>query len=189
MLLGLQEKIYKEKTSSLPFSFSHIVQKHWKSMDHLRGLDKHNTNFSLKARRFTVCSWKHASFIQVFITLERLGYLPSYRTKLQCLKQVSRTPCLLWSSSIMCDGLHICTEIHKNQFCLTEWVLTAVFEIPNLLWRLVSDCCKLLSTCQCVDDAKHVGLRTLIFFFCISLNPGNNLHTHNTEFQHIHAPY
>lgn len=165
VLLGLQEKIYKEKNpSNLLFSFSHIVQKHWKSMGHLHGLDKHNINFSLKARRFTVCSWKHALFIQVFITLERLEYLPSYRTKLQCLKQVSRTPCLPWSSSIMCDNLHICTDIHKNQFYFTEWVLTAVFEIPNLLWRLVLDCCKILSTCQCVDDAKHVGLRILILF-------------------------
>lgn len=90
----------------------------------------------------------------------------------------------------MCDNVHICTEIHKNQFDLTEWVLTAVFEIPNLLWRLVSDRCKILSACQCVDDAKHAGLRILlIFFFCISLNPGNNLHAHNTEFQHFHAPY
>lgn len=90
----------------------------------------------------------------------------------------------------MCDSLHICTEIHKNQFDLTEWVLTAVFEIPNLLWRLVSDRCKILSACQCVDDAKHVGLRILLtFFFYISLNPGNNLHAHNTEFQHFHAPY
>lgn len=65
----------------------------------------------------------------------------------------------------MCDNVHICTEIHKNQFDLTEWVLTAVFEIPNLLWRLVSDRCKILSACQCVDDAKHAGLRILHSFF------------------------
>lgn len=77
----------------------------------------------------------------------------------------------------------------RISFYFTEWVLTAVFVIPNLLWRLVSGHCKILSTCQSVDDAKHVGLRILIFFFCISLNPGNNLHAHNTEFQHSHAPY
>lgn len=44
-------------------------------------------------------------------------------------------------------------------------------------------------TCQFVEDTEHVGLRILTFFFCISLNPGNNLCAHNTEFQHIHAPY
>lgn len=97
-----------------------LVQKRWKSMDHLHGLDKHNINFSLKARRFTLCSWKHALSIRVFITLERLGYLPSYRTKLQYLKQVSRTPCLPWSSSIMCDSLQSYTEIHRNPFYFTE---------------------------------------------------------------------
>lgn len=68
-------------------------------------------------------------------------------------------------------------------------VFTAVFEIPNLFGRLVLDHCKILLICQFVDDAKHVGLRVLKFFFCISLTPGNNLHAHNTEFQHIHAPY
>jgi hypothetical protein len=40
------------------------------------------------------------------------------------------------------------------------------------------------------DDAKHVGLRilTFFFFFFFSFKPSNNLHAHNTEFQHIHAP-
>lgn len=169
VLLGRGEKFMRKKPSNFPFSFSHIVQKHWKSMDHLHGSDKHNINFSLKARRFTVCSWRPALSIQVFITLEHLGYLPSYQTKLQCLKRVSRTPCLPSLSSIMCDILQICTEIHKNQFYFTEWVLTAVFVIPNLLWRLVSDHCKILWTCQSVDDAKHVELRILNILFFIFL--------------------
>ena len=123
VLLGLWEKIYEEKNSPTYYLPPPLAQKHWKSMDHLHGLDKHNINFILKARSFTVCSWKHALSIQVFITLELLGYLPSYRTKLQCLKQVSRAPCLPWSSSIMCDNLQICTEIHRNQFYFTEWFL------------------------------------------------------------------
>lgn len=67
---------------------------------------------------------------------------------------------------------------------------TAVFDIPNLLWRWI-DILSLQNTLTChfVYDAKHVGLRILIFFFCISLNPENNLHAHNTGFQHICAPY
>lgn len=166
-----------------------LAQKLWKSMDHLHGWDKHNINFSLKARRFTVCSWKHALSTQVFITLELLGYLPSYRTKSRCLKQVSRAPCLPWSSSIMCDNLQICTEIHGNQFYFTEWVLQQYLK------------CLTCSGGWCWITAEYFWFVYLLMmqstldweylnsFFCISLNPGNNLHAHNTEFQHIHAPY
>ena len=64
--------------------------------------------------------------------------------------------------------------------------------MPNLFGRLVSDHCRILLVCLFVDDAKHVGLRILKFFFCISLNPGNNLHAHNTEFSismHLIKPH
>lgn len=162
-------------------------------MDHSHGLDKHSINFSLKARRSTVCSWKHALFIQVFIILELLGYLPNCRTKLQCLKQVSRTPCLPWSSSIMCDSLQVCTEIHKNQFNFAEWVLQQYLKYLTL-WRLGSDHCRILWLAillmmQSTLDWEYLRSFFVCFCFHISLNPGNNLHAHNTEFQHTHVPH
>lgn len=66
--------------------------------------------------------------------------------------------------------------------------LAAVFERPALLQILVSDQCTVLGLVSLLRT-EHVGLRILTFFFCISLNPGNNLCAHNTEFQHILAPY
>lgn len=170
------KKLQRKNPPTYHFS-SPLVQKHWKSMDHLHGLDKHNINCSLKARRFTVCSSKHALSIQVFITLELLEYLPSYRTKLQCLKQVSRTPCLPWSSSLMCDHLQICTEIHRNQFYFADWVLQQYLKYLTCYggWcRITAKYFWLVSLLMM--QTKHVGLRILMFFFCISLNPGNNLH-------------
>lgn len=148
------KKLQRKNPPTYHFS-SPLVQKHWKSMDHLHGLDKHNINCSLKARRFTVCSSKHALSIQVFITLELLEYLPSYRTKLQCLKQVSRTPCLPWS--IIITNVWPLANLYWNPqesvlFCGLGF--TAVFEIPNLLWRLVSDHCKIFLTGQFVDDTN-----------------------------------
>lgn len=87
------------------------------------------------------------------------------------------------------------TNLYRDpqESVLFYWIgFTAVFEISNLFERLVLDHCKIPLTCQCVDNAKHVGLIILKFFFCISLNPGNNLHAHKQNFNismHLIKPH
>lgn len=151
--------------SSLIFGIKQQVQNHWKSMGRLRGSDRLSISCGLKARSCTACSWRHALSTRASITSGLRGYLPSYRTKLQCLKQVSRTPCLPWSSSIMCDSLSSCTETHKNQF--TYWLtLQQYLKYPTCSRGWCRITAKYLSICWW---CKARWTEKLIFFF-ISLN-------------------
>lgn len=189
MLLGLWEKIPEEKISSnLPFSSS-LSPEALEIHGSFTWLGQTQYKLQLKSQEIHSLQLK-ACFVHTGVynlgTPRVFAKLSDQVTVFETSQQ-SSMPAL-----IIINNVWQLTDLYWNaqESVLFYWMgFTAVFEMPNLFGRLVSDHHRILLVCLFVDDAKHVGLRILKFFFCISLNPGNNLHAHNTEFQHIHAPY
>lgn len=138
-----------------------LVQRHWTLMDHSHGLDRHSISSSWEVKSRAVCNWKHALFIQVFITLGLQGYSPSYRTRLQNLKQVSRTPCLLWLSLITRDSWESQKESDSVELVLQQRLKYPL--VKEVLWSLQN------TGTWHLADTQYTGLRIEFHFFLLKL--------------------
>lgn len=165
VLLGLWGKICKEKPSKLTFS-SFLSPEALEIHGSFTWLGQTQYKLQLKSEEIHTLQLK-ACFVHTGVynlgTPRVFAKLSDQVTVFETSQQNSM-PALIIINNVW----HLANP--QESVLFYRMGFTAVFEIPNLFWRLVSDHCKILWTCQLVDNAKHVGLRILIFLFCISLN-------------------